>query len=427
METSVTEHIVKHMEEQNLFTDKQYGFMSGRSTALQLLKVMDTWTEALDKNLAIDCIYMDYQKAFDTVPHQRLLGKLQTYGITGNIHQWITDFLLGRQQQVLVNGESSDWRDVTSGIPQGSVLGPTLFLLYINDLPDSVTSEVYLFADDTKIFNIITDNESVDTLQSDLKKLEEWSNKWLLKFHPEKCKHMHIGKSSDVVVNYQLNDTTIDQVSEEKDIGVIIDNDLSFDTHISKKCSKATSVFAMLRRSFSFMDVDIFTPVYKSMVRTHLEYASSVWAPYKMKHIEQIEAVQRRVTKQLPGMKNLTYPERLKKLRLPTLSYRRKRGDMIELYKLTSGRYRMDTTNMVKYWKDATERTSERGNTLKIYPERSNSSIRRNAFIQRSIPTWNSLPEAVVRAESLNTFKNRLDKFWENQALKYDFKAQIVI
>ena len=146
-----------------------------------------------------------------------------------------------------------------------------------------------------------------------------------------------------------------------------------------------------------------------------------------MKHIEQIEAVQRRVTKQLPGMKNLTYPERLKKLRLPTLSYRRKRGDMIELYKLTSGRYRMDTTNMVKYWKDATERTSERGNTLKIYPERSNSSIRRNAFIQRSIPTWNSLPEAVVRAESLNTFKNRLDKFWENQALKYDFKAQIVI
>ena len=97
------------------------------------------------------------------------MGKLQTYGITGNIHQWITDFLLGRQQQVLVNGESSDWRDVTSGIPQGSVLGPTLFLLYINDLPDSVTSEVYLFADDTKIFNIITDNESVDTLQSDLK------------------------------------------------------------------------------------------------------------------------------------------------------------------------------------------------------------------------------------------------------------------
>ena len=144
-----------------------------------------------------------------------------------------------------------------------------------------------------------------------------------------------------------------------------------------------------------------------------------------MKHIEQIEAIQRRATKQLPGMKNLTYPERLKKLKLPTLSYRRKRGDMIELYKLTSGKYKMDITKMVKYWNETTERTSGRGNTLKIFPERSNSSLRRNAFIQRSIPTWNSLPESVVKAETLNTFKNRLDKFWDHQVIKYDFKAQI--
>ena len=185
--------------------------------------------------------------------------------------------------------------------------------MYINDLPETISSEVYLFADDTKIFNIIVDDESINTLQNDLRKLEEWSNKWLLRFHPEKCKHMHIGKPSGNIASYQLNKTTIDRVSEEKDIGVIIDDDLSFDTHISKKCKKATSVFAMLRRSFSFMDAEMFTPLYKSMVRTHLEYASSVWAPYKMKHIEQIEAVQRRATKQLPGMKNLTYPERLKK------------------------------------------------------------------------------------------------------------------
>ena len=158
--------------------------MSGRSTALQLLKVMDTWTEALDRDLSIDCIYMDYQKAFDTVPHRRLLGKLQTYGIRGNIHHWITDFLMGRQQQVVVNGRSSEWKDVTSGIPQGSVMGPLLFLMYINDLPETISSEVYLFADDTKIFNIIVDDESINTLQNDLRKLEEWSNKWLLRFHP---------------------------------------------------------------------------------------------------------------------------------------------------------------------------------------------------------------------------------------------------
>ena len=135
---------------------------------------------------------MDFQKAFDKVPHKRLLEKIKSYGIVGTTLNWIEDFLKNRTQKVMVNGAGSEWENVTSGIPQGSVLDPILFVIYINDLPDTVESDSYLFADDTKIFRIIKDEDDKEILQDDLTKLEEWSDKWLLKFHPEKCKHMKI-------------------------------------------------------------------------------------------------------------------------------------------------------------------------------------------------------------------------------------------
>ena len=163
-----------------LFTDKQYGFMSGRSTSLQLLAVLDKWTEVLDSGSTIDCIYMDFRAAFDTVPHKRLISKLQAYGLSTQIIQWITSFLDSRVQRVDINGQTSDWKNVTSGIPQGSVLGPILFVMFINDLPDLIKSEVFLFADDTKVFSVNKSVKDAEQLQSDLDALEEWSNKWLL-------------------------------------------------------------------------------------------------------------------------------------------------------------------------------------------------------------------------------------------------------
>ncbi|KAK3086726.1 hypothetical protein FSP39_022531 [Pinctada imbricata] len=204
METFVRDHIVDYMSLNQLFTKKQYGFMSGRSTALQLLSVLEKWTNALDEGNPIDCIYMDFQKAFDTVPHRRLISKLKSYGIDENLITWISSFLSNRLQHVSINGESSDWMDVTSGIPQGSVLGPILFVLYINDLPDEVNSEVYLFADDTKIFKVIGNDTDSETLQRDLDTLTQWSNTWLLKFHPSKCKHLHVSRKGEIHRNTLL-------------------------------------------------------------------------------------------------------------------------------------------------------------------------------------------------------------------------------
>ncbi len=427
LETMIREHITSFMKENSLFTNKQYGFLPGRSISLQLLEVLDKWTEALDAGLSIDTIYMDYKKAFDTVPHMRLISKLKSYGFSLQITKWVESFLTGRTQQVTVNGRNSQWMDVSSGIPQGSVLGPILFVIFINDLPESVSSSVYLFADDTKIFRVIKETDDQATLQADLDTLSNWSEKWLLKFHPEKCKHMHIGKPANNPSTYSLNDTNLEVISQEKDIGVTVEENLEFDCHISEKVKKASQMFALLRRSFQFLDEESFIPLYKSLVRVHLDFASAVWSPSKIKHVEQIESVQRRITKQLPGMKDLSYPERLRKLKLPTLSYRRIRGDLIETYKITNGLYDPNCCSCLKLWSDVTTTGGQlRGNSKKLFLQRSRLSVRENSYALRVVPIWNKLPEDIVSAPNINAFKNRLDELMITQDIFYnDFKAKV--
>ena len=343
LEICVRNHIVSHMKKNNLFSPQQFGFIRGRSTVLQLLNVMNLWTSALDRDETIDTIYLDFLKAFDTVPHRRLLGKIKSFGITGHTPRWVQAFLTDRIQQVHVNGAHSEWANVTSGIPQGSVLGPILFVLYINDLPSTINSNVYMFADDTKIFNNIKSPEDRVVLQKDFDILAKWSDKWLLRFHPNKCKVMHLGKPPDQQYVYTLNTNDIpyeiEYIFEEKDIGVVINSKLEFENHIHQKISKASSIMAIIRRSFTTLNTTNFTSLYKALGRSNLEYASCKWFPYKHKHIEAIEKVQRRATKQLPGMKDLSYQERLKILKLPSLVYRRTRGDMIETYKLLHNTY----------------------------------------------------------------------------------------
>ncbi len=426
LEALVRDYVMSYMRRNKFFTSRQYGFLPGRSISLQLLEVLDKWTEALDKGCSIDTIYMDFRKAFDVVPHKRLISKLRSYQFNPQITSWIESFLSNRSQQVVINNSKSSWMDVTSGIPQGSVLGPLLFVIFINDLPDSVKSDVFLFADDTKIYKTIENADDQASLQTDLDKLKEWSDKWLLKFHPAKCKHMHIGKPIEDSLTYKLSSTELETIPQEKDIGVTIDRDLEFDNHISEKAKKATQMFAMLRRAFHFMDNELFLPLYKSLVRVHLDFASAVWAPHKVKHIEKLESVQRRITKQLPGMSNLSYAERLHKLELPTLSYRRIRGDLIEVFKITNELYDPECTSCLKMWKDSTNTSQLRGHSKKLFLQRSRLAVRENAFALRVVPIWNKLPEDVVSAPDTNAFKNRLDAFMSNQDIMFDdYRADV--
>ena len=206
-----------------LFSTQQFCFIKSRSTVLQLLNVIDSWTKALDRRESVD-VYLDFTKAFDTVPHKRLIGKRKLYGIEYYTLRWIQGFLSDRVQQVNVNGTNSEWANITSGIPQGSVLGPVLFILYRNDLPKNIVLNVYMFADDTKVFKTITSPNDQHTLQNDLDYLTSWSSKWLLRFHPDKCNLMHVGKTiqQEYAYNLKIDNTAheLGGIEEQKTLGL---------------------------------------------------------------------------------------------------------------------------------------------------------------------------------------------------------------
>ncbi|KAK7088907.1 hypothetical protein V1264_024561 [Littorina saxatilis] len=297
---------------------------------------------------------MDFMKAFDTVPHARLIAKVEAHGIQGNVLNWIRNFLAGRQ--VIVNGTHSDKAPVTSGIPQGSVLGPLLFTLYINDLPSQVTSSVKLFVDDTKLYTRTDVPSGPVVMQEDLDNLQEWSDNWLLKFHPKKCSVLKLGKQH-TETSYHMKgrsesgeevSITLEESETEKDLGVLVDNRLSFKGHVAQATAKANKTIGIIRRSFEHLDREVFVQLYKSLARPILEYGHSVWQPQQKLLCKEIEDVQRRATKLISALSEKTYPERLAILKLPSLEHRRLRGDMIDLYKYMHGIY--DTGNPNSSW-----------------------------------------------------------------------------
>ena len=351
MESLIREEMIRHMRKNNLFSPLQYGFIDRRSTTLQLLYVLDEWTEIIDSGGTIDAVYMDFMKAFDKVLHVRLLKKLESYGIGGDLLKWISSFLTGLKQRVWVGSATSEWTAVTSGIPQGSVLGPILFVIYINDLPEALKndSKAVMYADDTKVFRR-TDTDTPNRqqkLQEDLDALYHWSETWQLRFHPDKCKILYLGNRPPEDMpklhlyvredNDSLKESSLEETVSGKDIGVIIDNRLSFREQIDTKATKANTIMGIIRRTFAHMDKNTFMQLYRSMVRPHLEVSKSVWIPHQKQDIETLEQVQKRATQYIPGFKELPYDQRLRLLGLPTLTYRRVRGDMIEAYKIISG------------------------------------------------------------------------------------------
>lgn len=319
LETFVRDWLVGHLRENGLLSKQQYGFISGRSTTLQLLHVTEEWNSILDRGGEIDAVYLDFMKAFDTVPHRRLLTKLAAMGIEGNLLKWIEAFLSNRRQRVLIKGVPSSWRPVVSGVPQGSVLGPVLFVAYINDLPDNIQSSLYMFADDTKLYKEITEAQDRLLLQRDLDRMDQWSALWLLKFQPPKCKCMTLTNrgAAEAQRTYTLRGHALESYTVEKDLGILVDNQLNFDQHITTQASKANKVMGVIRRSFTHLDQHNFKLLYKALVRPHLEYGHAVWYPHLRKHIDLLEQVQRRATRQVPGLAHLSYTDRLRRLGLP--------------------------------------------------------------------------------------------------------------
>ena len=241
LESFVRDAIVKHMNDHNLYANCQHGLRNKRSCATQLLEVMEILTDHIDQREPTDMVYLDFRKAFDSVPHERLLSKLMMYGIKGGVHSWVKSFLYNRTQRVRVGKKFSSSTDVLSGIPQGSILGPVLFTIFINDISDNINSFCRIFADDTKIFNFTRNSI---TLQEDLAKLQEWSFKWGLHFNVNKCHVLHIGYNNPrykYILKSGEEESVLNICLEEKDLGVIFDGKLSFDAHIQNCISKANN------------------------------------------------------------------------------------------------------------------------------------------------------------------------------------------
>ena len=331
------------------------------------------------------------------------------------------DFLQGRSQRVVLNGVKSQWSEVTSGVPQGSVLGPLLFVLYTNDIAEIIQCHFGIYADDTKIYSVIKSLCDTVNLQQDLDNIQDWSKLWLLNLNSEKCKFMHIGKSlcsSYEMVNADIPGEVmkLSEVTFEKDLGVWMTSNMDPSLHCQKAAASAMKVLGLIKRSFSRVSGDLFIFLYKTYVRPHLEYCVQLWCPYLARDIDVLERVQMRATKLVREVAKLSYELRLQKLGIYSLFCRRKRGDLIETYKILNGYYDIDCSKLFLM----STVHSTRGHSMKLFKRPSRLKMRLNFFTQRVVSTWNSLPEEVVSAVTVSDFKQKLDLYWGKLGYGYE-------
>ena len=275
-------------------------------------------------------------------------------------------------------------------------------------MPETVHSSIALFADDAKLFSSIKTPSDAEDLHTDLRQLEAWADKWQLRFNAKKCKVMHLGKKNKGY-DYKMGDVVLETIHDEKDLGVRIDDQLKFDKHIEQQVKTANKILGLIRRSFDHLDLDTFKVLYKSLVRPILEYCNVVAHPQYERQRKLIEGVQRRATKLVPGLRELGYTERLEKLDIPSMYYRRARGDIIETYKYLHNIYTVDSNPLT-----LEPRVTTRGHNLKLQKRRYHKPLRKNFYSFRVVNPWNRLPDEVVNAPTINTLKNRLDSQWKD-------------
>ncbi len=338
LETTIKDKLMEHLAENKLIKETQHGFMPGRSCATNLTQFMDTMTKAVDENKAVDIFYLDFAKAFDKVSRQRLIKKLRAKGVDEQIVKWIENWLSNRTQVVCVQGEKSESCEVDSGVPQGTVLGPVLFSVFIDDLEVEIKRRnldvlIFKFADDTKGAKTIKSVMDREKMQEALDCLCDWADKWGMAFNIAKCKVMHLGRNNPEYEN-TMRGVRLGTTEEERDIGVIDTKNLKPSAQCSKAAGRALTVLGQIRRNFHYRDRHIFLRLYKQYVRPHLELATPSWTPWLAGDKEVLEKVQEKAVKMVAGLKGSDYEERCAELGLETLEERRQSQDMALVHKM---------------------------------------------------------------------------------------------
>ena len=428
LEHVVRRHLMCHLEKTNILTNLNHGYRSGFSCETQLLTTLDDLLKSYDQGKQTDVAILDFSKAFDTVPHRKLLYKLKNYGINGTIHTWLKNFLTKCSMKVVLEGESSEEVQVESGVPQGTVLGPILFLCHINDLPLSVKSQVRLFADDCLLYRNIESQQDHVILQNDLKNLEKWASDWGMRFNAKKCYILSIRTKFNYLF-YSLDNCILKQVTSNPYLGLQISEDLKWHTHICNITSRASSILGFLHRNLNNCSKDCRKMAYLSLIRSTLEYGSIVWNSQYKSDIERLERFQncvaRFITKDYKSRTPGSMTSLLEQLQLPLLQERRKQLRLIFLYKVVEElvpavppeeflkpKQRNKRQIRAKRFSNCVTNNivsrSETCNTKAFEIPRSYTDQYKQSFFVNTLLDWNHLDESVVSATTIDSFKNKL-------------------
>ena len=430
---SLTSHVIKvyervlrkimvaYLEDNNILCHNQHGFRSGRSCLTQMLSHFDDVLLGLTNNKDTDAIYLDYAKAFDKVDHRLLLAKLHRYGFSSQMISWVKSFLTNRPQNVVLDGQHSYSAAILSGVPQGTVLGPILFILFINDMDKCVKhSSVRFFADDTRVSKHISSEADTAQLQEDLNNIIEWSTNNNMMLHEDKFDlmvHLHRPRFELYQLPFVCEQMTytvstgdiLYPVQELKDLGVIVSSDLSWRKHINAIVSRAKAVAAWVFSVFKTRDTLTMLTLYKSVVRSHLEYCCILWNPSSLTDIQLLESVQRTFTSRIWGVQHLNYWERLRALGLMSLQRRRERYIIIQMWKILYARCPNDLN--VQFSAPSRQGTRAKVPTLSKSSSQHHQTLYDHSFAVLGPRLWNTLPSHLPEIADLETFKHNLTKF----------------
>ena len=404
LEHIVVAQIMDHLDHHQIIHENQHGFRSRRSCESQLLLTTDDIVRSMNQSHQVDMAILDFAKAFDKVSHQRLSRKMAYYGIQGTTLYWVMDFLHGRKQQVVIDGETSSPAEVTSGVPQGTVLGPTLFLIYINDIAENIKSNIRLFADDCVVYRQIDSTQDHVILQEDLNNLFDWSNTWQMKFNVDKCVIMNIGNLKIKAKHeYKRNNQILETVKHHPYLGVELTDNMKYNNHINTITSKASRVLGFVKRNLKHCPRTVKERAYQTLVRPKLEYSSPIWNPQQKTQIKQLEQVQRNAARfVLNKPYNYQNPSSvttmLQQLNWPTLEDRRKAADQILMFKVINNLVAVPQSYLP-------QRSPRYVDSVRFITYHCRLNIYQHSFFPPTVTYWNQLPVSITNLQCLDSFK----------------------
>lgn len=410
LEHIILKHMTVFLEHINFFSPNQHGFRSGLSTVTQLTELVHDLAITVNNRGQTDLILLDLSKAFDCVCHSKLIAKVENVFGIGELSAWIKAFLFNRSQFVLYEQMSSNTVAVTSGVPQGSVLGPLLFLLYINDITANITSNIKLFADDCVIYREINHYNDHIMLNDSLAVVTNWCSKWQMKINTQKSGIMTVSrKTKPSNFPYTINNTLLNKVEEHKYLGVTLTSDLKWDKHIANITSKALRKLFFLKRTLALSTTPTKLLAYTSFVRPVLEYANTVWFPYSLTNITKLEAIQRKAVRFIYNKYRRTDSPThlLTQSGLQTLSTRAKHARLKFLFQLVKNNYKIDSSKYLSF-SQARQTRNKHARTLSEYSCRNDTF--KYSFFPRAIAEWNQLDATITNSQSLSEFIAQIEK-----------------